>query len=532
VFIPDVLADETRTTTDDDGSFSLRGLPSQGVIQLKIAAAGFASPWASCNLQKTVTIQLARSGGLRGTLLGMQEAQATGAITLFLSPDPGRQRLLPGDAAADDTTVTAFFSTTIETTADGTFECNEVPAGKYVLRLRSDANKPGEPWRFYAEDCPPFEVRPNELTSVSLQLRPAIAVRGKVIDKKTKAGVPNVRVSLYVTSGAPGSPGSSVSATTDAQGEFVAYTRPGKARISIYDLPGNYIQDAQRGSAAQSQEISGPTELPAIEVVEAAGVEGIVVDESGEPVADAEIYCLDDSHVGLREPIRSDARGRFSLAKLSPSATLPVKARTADSVAEQTVVKPSEIQEPLRLVVSKKNAFAIRGQVVDESGQPIGGAEATLASTWWIGGTGWGMSLGKCNSDGQGRFEFTGLWAGDRYQVKIAKEGFGQYETPNLRGEAGRPHDLAYHRLAGRAGDRRGPRHRLGRQAVGRRSRLQLRRRPPTGQHANGRVGPVPVGEPVPGSGMGVRREAGVPVYGHSHANRSPGRNAAHVAHR
>ena len=156
--------------------------------------------------------------------------------------------------------------------------------------------------------------------------------------------------------------------------------------------------------------------------------------------------------MGLRDPIRSDSQGKFTLAKLSPSSTLPVKARTANAVADQIVIKPGEIQEPLRLVVSEKNAFAIRGQVVDGNGQPISGAEVKLTSSWWLGSMGYGMSLGKRSSDGQGRFEFTGLWAGDGYQIGIAKEAFGKYESPDLRGEAGRPHDLGTIVLRGAQG--------------------------------------------------------------------------------
>ena len=277
-----------------------------------------------------------------------------------------------------------------------------------------------------------------------------------MIDKKTKAGVPNVRVYLYVSS-SDGVAGASVSATTDAQGTFVAYTRPGKASINIYDLPGNYIRDSQRGSVAVApQEISGPTELPPIEVVEAAGIEGTVVDESRKAGCRRGDLLRRRKPHGPARPIRSDPQGRFSIKKLSPASPLPIKARTANAVADQTVVKPGEMREPLRLVVSEKKAFVIRGQVVDGNGQPISGAEATLTSHWWIGSTGYGMSLGKCSSDGQGRFEFTGLWAGDRYQIGITKEAFGKYESHDLRGEAGRPHDLGTivlraHRASSRA---------------------------------------------------------------------------------
>lgn len=439
LFVPDVLAEATRATTADDGTFSLGGMPSEGVAYLRITAPGYGSPLAVCNLQKTVTIQLARTGRVRGRLLGLEAAPPDGTWTLALGPDDVRaQRTL--EAAADETKVTALFTTLIEAQADGTFARDEVPAGKYILRLRTVETTPEKQLRFYADDLAPFEVRPGETASVALHMRPAIPVRGKVIDKSTKSGIPNVTVNLHISS--TSNPGASISTTTDARGAFVIYTCPGQASIRIYEPPGNYIPETQRGAPVlPPREISGPVELPPIELVAAAGVEGIVVDEAGKPVADAQIYYIAEGH-SLHEPVRSDAQGKFSLAKLPPSITVPVKARTATAVADQSVVKPGDMSEPLRLVLSEKNAFTIRGQVVDGNSQPLNGAAVTLIATWWIGDSGYGMSLDQRSTDAQGRFEFTGLWAGDRYQIGMEKEAFGKYETADLRGESGRQHDL------------------------------------------------------------------------------------------
>ncbi|MBM4091440.1 MAG: hypothetical protein FJ276_18745 [Planctomycetes bacterium] len=63
-----------------------------------------------------------------------------------------------GAWCADDSTVTAVFFTTFETKADGSVECSDVSAGKYVLGLRPDSTKPDEQPRFYTEELSPFEV--------------------------------------------------------------------------------------------------------------------------------------------------------------------------------------------------------------------------------------------------------------------------------------------------------------------------------------------------------------------------------------
>lgn len=444
LFFPDVLVKEIQATTAADGSFSLRGVPSQGSINLTIAAPGFSSPHAACNVEKTVTIRLARAGSLRGALLGMKEAGIPGRTRLFLRPDRPSRSSLESQLTSQETTVAASFGRSLEAQSDGSFSCDEVPAGKYVIELRQETTRPGEQLRGYLEKCPPFEVKPNETASVSLQLRPAIPVHGKVIDKKTKAGVPEVRVYLSVRSPDAESAGGS-SAVTDAKGAFTIYTRPGTAMVNVHQLPGNYIQPRETptsGTARQPLEIVKETELPPIELEQAAGIEGIVVDEAGKPVAGAEIYYVDQSYMGLREPIRSDAAGKFSIQKASPGSGLPLKARAAKAVADQIVVKPGEIQRPLRLVVSEKKAFAMRGRIVEERGQAMKNVEVALTMQWRMGNMGYGISLGKPRTDEQGRFEFAGLWAGDDYQLQFSVAGFGKYESPYIHGEIGRTHDL------------------------------------------------------------------------------------------
>jgi len=60
LFIPDVLADQTQATTADDGSFSLRGMPSEGGIDLRITAPGYVPGNYIRDTQRDSTVDAAR----------------------------------------------------------------------------------------------------------------------------------------------------------------------------------------------------------------------------------------------------------------------------------------------------------------------------------------------------------------------------------------------------------------------------------------------------------------------------------------
>ncbi|HVW38642.1 MAG TPA: carboxypeptidase-like regulatory domain-containing protein, partial [Pirellulales bacterium] len=107
-------------------------------------------------------------------------------------------------------------------------------------------------------------------------------------------------------------------------------------------------------------------------------VAGAVVDDEGREVADAEIQVVIPGQAP-KPPVRSDERGRFSITGIDASLALPLRARTAAAATNgATVVLPADFDKPVKLVVSAKHAFRLRGTILDWHGKPAPGARASV----------------------------------------------------------------------------------------------------------------------------------------------------------
>ncbi len=274
--------------------------------------------------------------------------------------------------------------------SDATFFFSEVPPGRYSFYLPLPDDFP-----YFIQGPAEIEVKSGETTaSVSIALRPTVAVRGTVVDDASGKGMPNVKVNLWRSQAGAGGIGQVITrgktARTDSAGAYAARMPPGTlmAGLGASPDPDKCVQVAA--------ETGKDAAMPPIRMKPTWSAEGVVVDESGKPVADAEVHSL-GSGTRLSQP-----DGKFTLPDLRLDQTVTLAARTPwAAVAAPVTVRHGD--GPVRLVVSEKNAFRLRGSVVDETGRPVAGASL------WI-GSGGGVGA---ESDAQGRYEFGGLWAGD-----------------------------------------------------------------------------------------------------------------------
>jgi len=175
---------------------------------------------------------------------------------------------------------------------------------------------------------------------------------------------------------------------------------------------------------------------------------GVVVDEAGTPVAGAEVFPFTGGFdsVNLNRPnrIKSDAAGHFTLKQTAARGPVQFRARTDSAVTGGSVtLQPGK--DPIRLVVSPKKAFAMRGSLLDEKGRPLSGATVQLRTLWRYasGETGFAFSVAIAKSGAQGRFEFLGLWPGDEYHIMVESPGHDTYQSPRVRGAPGKTHEFS-----------------------------------------------------------------------------------------
>jgi hypothetical protein len=157
---------------------------------------------------------------------------------------------------------------------------------------------------------------------------------------------------------------------------------------------------------------SGDVDLGRVELVAGAPLAGRVVDSRGLPVAGAEVFALgpDEARVprlrylaGVEPAATTSADGAFLVADRRPGERLDVAARRTGYIEGRAagVVVPNV--EPV--VVALREASDIRGRVVDERGEPVGGAQVFCTIERDVGGYGFSATSGPVSTADDGRFE-------------------------------------------------------------------------------------------------------------------------------
>lgn len=435
-----VVIKPSTVTTAEDGSFVLRGVPVDGVLRARITTEEYGSPNVTFSLAKQVTIRINRPGRIRGTVVAEGTPGDAAEVTLYLTG--ARERIRP-----QGVDYRVYYGAEGKSDDSGSFYFDAVPAGKYVVYPRLGQDSP-----YVSQETSAFEVKPGEEVVVSVPLKRAIAIHGKVVDKKTGKGLQGVRVLLRNAKPTPWS-GSTKAATTDEQGAYTVAVKPGSIRMEVSQVPEGYVKPG-RGGEQSSVEVTKDMTWPTIELQPTAVIEGIVVDESGKPVPNAEVRPLTkDGNFYDHDPVKTDQTGRFVLKKGTPTEPLQLRVRSETAASDgPVVIVPKDAESPARFVISEKTAFSLRGRLVDDSGLPIRGAQLGLRTDWRVPGGAIGFQLSTGATEDTGHFEFLGLWPGDEYTVHVEAEGFDKYETAEVKGTAGKTHDFGSIVLVGASG--------------------------------------------------------------------------------
>jgi hypothetical protein len=425
--------------TDGSGRFQLPNLLERGSIVAAVTTGADVPFLLTWGLDSTLPLRLPATGSLRGRLETAADQGVVSSVRIRL-----RREALE---AANETSFLLDDEKDVTPHADGSFAVDGIFCGDYSL----DVNLAGR-YDWYADPLPRVAVgRQPDPPAVTVHLRKAAQVRGRVVDARTGHGIAAVSGAVfdqqekrYVGT-----------VKTNSDGSFVCYAPPGKMTISIHKAPRRY--ELLGGTRAEfSVGENQPTvTVPDIELEPGAQVEILVVDRDGKPQPQAKIYNDAGSASGFRPPLvlRADARGRSLIEGLDPEDTLSVSVRTSEAVSDGAVViDPGKEAGPVRVTVAKEHAFSLTGVVQDDRGRPVPGATLTLE--WHFdrvtrrGGAHLLSVLDTYTPDADGRFLVSALWPGDRYRLRISAKGYRVAETSLVPGLAGRTHDFGSLRLA------------------------------------------------------------------------------------
>ncbi|MCE9668597.1 carboxypeptidase-like regulatory domain-containing protein [Myxococcus stipitatus] len=319
-----------RTTTHEDGTFTLDGLP-EGSVALWAQGAGHAGIRFSVKAGATqVRLMVGSDCALRGNVIDEAKRPVRGArVTVF---HPRNSRFF--EAVSDD---------------QGRFSVGPLAGETY----RVVVHKPG------------LLPRGGYLTPSVSELRDVVLhtprrIVGRVVTREQEP-VPDIHVLDNETGHI---------AWTDTQGRFVLEDSPtGPTFLSTWD------DGRRRDEYIQVDETLQEVEVRLV-LEDLLLVPGRVVDTRGRPVPNAEVSVRSDSVVLLRSAqATTDAEGRFLLRALPMGAcTFDVKARGFHALENE--VGELSTNEPLEFVLEP--AVLVEGTLVDPEGRPVPGVFVRL----------------------------------------------------------------------------------------------------------------------------------------------------------
>ena len=204
---------------------------------------------------------------------------------------------------------------------------------------------------------------------------------------------------------------------------------PGVVKIVPAGLPQANLVAKQRETP--DLDLTTDREWPDMTLARGAEVDGIVVDETGQPVVGAEVYLLDGGPRRQEEIIRTGAGGRFHFDQLDPDAMISLWARSKIATTNGAMLsRPGNRPGRLTLTIDPRFAAQIRGMAVDETGKRVARAHVKL---WWArpysspGGETELRSVTIMTSyvtTENGWFVFRGVWPGLEYGIEAIATGY------------------------------------------------------------------------------------------------------------
>ncbi|RKY18439.1 MAG: hypothetical protein DRQ55_13325 [Planctomycetota bacterium] len=407
---PSAGSEETRTSTDSEGRFSLsfeRAVQLRAIFVGAGESTGGLVSWRRLTIargaESELTLHVSAGASLRGRVQDEAGLAMAGArVQLWSRP----AYLLPrgSDAGPPDRELVAA--------SDGSFE---LPAAgpQFVL----SATRPG----FVCVERVGGElVEGAHADNLRLVLAPAAELRGRVTgaDGRPLPGVsvevrperPSPSESLTSVSGVYRLGPTRLEASSDGAGAFLfpqaaARTLPLHASLSGY-LPKELEHDPRDGELL-------------IELGRGASLAGLVLGADGRPLPDAEVRVRGAGS----QTVTTAADGRFLAKGLEPSSDGRLHVLASGHALQ--VLQPVQVSadEQRFVQVQLEPGRALAGRVLDADGQPLAGARVRIEGDREVDHGNmtifprptWERSLGRTDAtaDAQGRFRISELYAGE-----------------------------------------------------------------------------------------------------------------------
>lgn len=395
-------------TTDAQGKCVLKGLPRGARVRFDTSDERFAhvsrQPTDVLDGEGAV-VQIPEMVLQKGaTVTGRLVAPDTGKPVAGLGVgSQGSHGNMSGGGGARDVT-----------DADGKFTLKRMGGGNFVVSLQEIGDKPNE-WVAAAVDV---NLEPGGTQVVNMVLERGNLLKGQVVDRVTRKGIAGATVGLYGPS-KPDYAASIYARHTDGDGRFEFRVPAGMQHPYLasavpdgYEVPSGQgrmdVMVKDGGTEEVTIELSPDTSPP---------VTGVVLGPDGSPVAGATVTAEDpNGDMFTQKMVTTDAHGRYAIHGKAGT-LLRAHWKSMGTDYPENAVAGQEVE--LRLDTNP--TFTIIAEVLDEEGNPVAGAKASLMVTnghFGVGGQ-------PKKADAQGIVRFEGLAMDRKYEVEATAPGYG-----------------------------------------------------------------------------------------------------------
>ena len=210
----------------------------------RITAAGYGEPLLRWDLGKNVEFTLQRAGAIAGSVQMPDGIQLPAELKLDL------HRQSEPLAEGVRYRINYYVSSSID--EQGRFEFADVPPGTYVVSLQQTQRSP-----VFAEPSPPIVVPAGaRAAELKLPLQRTARLRGVAVDQQDKQPLKDVTLRFYRLD-AGGRLFYVSDETTDEEGRFEVYVRPGKVVVEVWGCPPGHLRSC--AAPARSRSTSNAT---------------------------------------------------------------------------------------------------------------------------------------------------------------------------------------------------------------------------------------------------------------------------------
>lgn len=321
----------SKTTSDDNGVFALKGFSSGTNILLRTAVPGFVETTTTLIAPELdVAITLVQQGSLRGRV---QDAETLTPIQTFK--------------------ITSAYGLNPKTfkSEDGSFELTSLRPGRWTFNAMAAGYQPAE-----VKD---IEIHPGEPTQpVVFSLVKGVKVNGRVLDARTGEGIPNASL-IYHTA----------SETKSAEWHFYSRMKAertdGEGNFRLDGLPKEKLSIiASAPSYAEGRQTIMPEENGSIEITlsKGASVSGrVITPNTSIPLSETKVSLLNLGDMTATITPTDEAGAFFFGSMVAGRYQLTAINKRAHSQAQEITLRESEQIKNVNLLL--KTGSTIRGKV-------------------------------------------------------------------------------------------------------------------------------------------------------------------------